>query len=211
MRLINVHSQFGLTKADEDSRYEGETKSACKMRMRQEEAKFVANTIFDIVESQRSGGFETALTMALGDFNLDFSDQAGRVDSVSERQLAEEIRKLPMPDVLSRNAGKFKLCVEAIGKSACIVPRDMIVAQQKKSTLSLKAAKDTKEGEKVRCPLVSSYDHFLFKADVWRKDDADVLQMQGDDDFFVRKKVSEKEILYPISDHLPVVIESSKI
>lgn len=211
LRLINVHSQFGLAKVDEDSRYEGETQSACQKRIRQEEARFVANTIFDIVESQRSGGFETAITMALGDFNLEFSDREGKSESVGERQLADEVLKLPMPDVLSRNAGRFSRCVDAMGETLGIVPSDMTVAQQEKSTLSLKAAKDTSAGEKVCCPRVSSYDHFLFKSDVWQKDDAEVLQMQGDDDFFVKKNVSGKEILYPISDHLPVVIESSKI
>lgn len=181
LRLINVHLQFGLTAADEGDRLENETAAAQKMRIRQEEVKLLAMNdlnVFDIVDSQRSGGNETAITIAAGDFNL----------SVEQ--------------------------VKADGSGNRNVPEDMVVAQTQRSSLSLKAAADTEERKRVICPTVHSYDHFLFKSDVWRADDAKVLDSPDplcDDGFYAEKIVSGKTVLHPISDHLPVVITSTKI
>ena len=181
LRLINVHLQFGLTSADVDERQENETKAAQKLRIRQDEVKLLTQNdenIFDIVNSQRSGGYETALTMIAGDFNLSID----------------------------------QLKADATGNPN--VPLDMIVAQVKNSSISLTAAADTAEHKKVLCPTVNSYDHFLFKSDVWSADNAKVLDSPdplSDDGFFAEKVVKGKTVLHPISDHLPVVITSTKI
>lgn len=181
LRLINVHLQFGLTSIEEEERQENETKTAQKLRIRQQEVKLLAQNdenIFDIVNSQRSGGHETALTMIAGDFNLSID----------------------------------QLKADATGKPN--VPADMVVAQSKNSTISLKAAADTEEHKKVSCPTVNSYDHFLFKSDVWSADNAKVLDSPdplSDDGFYAEKVVKGKTVLHPISDHLPVVITSTKI
>lgn len=181
LRLINVHLQFGLTSADEEYRQENETRASQKLRIRQEEVKLLAKNdenIFDIVNSQRSGGNETAITIVAGDFNLN-------VDQIK-----------------SDSTGGMN------------VSEDMIVAQTKKSSLSLKAAPDTEDHNKVICPTVHSYDHFMFKSDVWCEDDAKVLDSPdplNDDGFYAEKIVNDKTVLHPISDHLPIVIKSTKI
>ena len=181
LRLINVHLQFGLTPVDEQERWKEETQSALKLRIRQQEVRLLAQNeenIFDIVNSQRSGGHETALTIIAGDFNL--------------------------------NVAQVK--TDATGNPN--VPLDMVVAQTKNSSISLKAAADTEEHKKVLCPTVNSYDHFLFKSDVWSADNAKVLDSPDpliDDGFYAEKVVEGKTVLHPISDHLPVVITSTKI
>ena len=181
LRLINVHLQFGLTSVDEEERQKDETQSALKLRIRQQEVRLLTQNdenIFDIVNSQRSGGHETTLTIIAGDFNL----------SVAQ--------------------------VKADTTGNPNVPLDMIVAQTKNSSISLKAAADTEENKKVLCPTVNSYDHFLFKSDVWSADNAKVLDSPdplSDDGFYAEKVVKGKTVLHPISDHLPVVITSTKI
>lgn len=188
LRLINVHLQFGLTATDQEDCRKGESQAAHELRIRQQEVRLIAQNkgtngkskecIFDIVNSQRSGGHETALTIIAGDFNLSIEQIQKDADGVAN------------------------------------VANDMVVAQSKNSSISLKAAADTKEHKKVWCQAVNSYDHFLFKSDVWSAGNAKVLDSPDpliDDGFYAEKVVKGKTVLHPISDHLPVVITSTKI
>ena len=60
LRLINVHSQFGITDAD---------RFTTPPQIRTKEAEFVLREAFQIVKSERAEGVSLVLTMALGDFN----------------------------------------------------------------------------------------------------------------------------------------------
>jgi len=173
LRLINVHLQFGLTDADEEVREDGERDSELKMKVRRKEAEFVAGKLFEIVDSQRSGRFETVYTLALGDFNLEPKD------------FQYEDKK-------------------------SVLPADMIMAQTDESTLSVRNVKETEPGKRVSCCSCSIYDHFLFRSDVWDPKDASVMNWNCDD-FFVPKQIEQKEVLYPVSDHCPVMLTTSKI
>lgn len=90
------------------------------------------------------------------------------------------------------------------------------VHQKEKTTVKLINGKDVENGKDPVYDVANSYDHFIFKSDIWKpkastETSTSVVRL---DSVFYAKRVDKKglrKIKYPISDHLPVVISTDKI
>lgn len=154
---------------------------ATPAQIRTKEAEFVLREAFQIVKSEQTENSPLALTMAVGDFNR---------SARCLQAIATEINAMPMRSDTMQ-----------IG-----VTRDLNRPDAHLTTVAVRNQEEVVKGKAREYDYSHDYDHFAFDMNVWSAEDAKRDLGIEDKRFFVLDGSDRRAI----SDHLPIVIRTTK-